>query len=178
MSGQIANDSAMAKKIAKDELTLHPNEGLFYYKEKPFNGKAVERNKNETVVESIDYHAGKKHGFFRKWFDNGQLSFEAVYTKGRLNGSSKTWWKDGALRSESYYDLGIVHGVQKQWYRSGALFKERNLIDGKESGLQRTWRENGKVYNNYEAKDGRIFGLKRSNLCYELQDEVIQFNYN
>ena len=170
--------SKLAKKIAKDELDLHPNEGLFYYQKKPFPGIAVEYDQEGVKLESIDFRAGKKEGWHRKWFANGQLGFEAKNIKGRLTGIAKTWWPNGMLRSESRYLNGVVHGVQKQWYKSGQLFKERNLRNGKEDGLQKAWRKNGKIYNNYEARNGRFFGLKRSNLCYELQDEIIQFNNN
>lgn len=48
-------------------------------------------------------------------------------------------------------------------------------MNGREEGMQKAWRENGKIYNNYEAKNGRIFGLKRANLCYELENEEVQF---
>jgi antitoxin component YwqK of YwqJK toxin-antitoxin module len=72
--------------------------------------------------------------------------------------------------------MGVPHGIQKQWYQSGAKFKHLSLNHGIEEGLQQSWRENGKIYNNYEAKNGRIFGLKRANLCYELEEEIIQTN--
>lgn len=79
------------------------------------------------------------------------------------------------MRSESSFTEGIAHGTQRQWYKSGALFKEINLVEGKEEGMQKAWRENGKIYNNYQARNGRIYGLKRANLCYELDDEEVQY---
>ena len=71
--------------------------------------------------------------------------------------------------------MGRTNGPQKQWYKNGQLFKFLNIVDGREVGLQQAWRENGKIYNNYEAKSGRIFGLKRVNLCYELEEEMVQY---
>ena len=35
--------------------------------------------------------------------------------------------------------------------------------------------ENGKIYVNYEAKNGRIFGMNRTNLCYKLKNEKVQY---
>ncbi|MFK7981436.1 MAG: toxin-antitoxin system YwqK family antitoxin, partial [Saprospiraceae bacterium] len=70
---------------------------------------------------------------------------------------------------------GIGNGEQKEYYKSGAKFKLKHLINGKEEGIQQSWRENGKIYNNYEAKNGRIFGLKRASLCYELEEEIVQY---
>ena len=79
------------------------------------------------------------------------------------------------MRSESAFNEGIAHGTQRQWYKSGVLFKEINLAMGKEEGMQKAWRENGKIYNNYEARNGRIYGLKRASLCYELDNEEVQY---
>ena len=59
---------------------------------------------------------------------------------------------------------------KKDYTRSGM-----NLAMGKAKGMQQAWRENDEIYNNYEAKKGRIFGLKKANLCYELDNEITQF---
>ncbi len=160
--------------ISQDSLKLHPNEGLVYHKDNVFTGTSVFFDENETKRISIDYLQGKKHGIYKKWFENGRLSFEAQFSQGKQHGLTQTWWRNGQLRSKSQYQEGMAHGVQLQWYKSGAKFKRQNLVKGQEQGLQQSWRENGKLYNNYEAKNGRIFGLKRANLCYELENEYIQ----
>ena len=46
---------------------------------------------------------------------------------------------------------------------------------GKEEGIQQAFRKNGDLFANYEARAGRFFGLKKSALCYELEDEDVQF---
>jgi antitoxin component YwqK of YwqJK toxin-antitoxin module len=163
-----------SKVILKDSVQLIPAKGLVYYDGKPFTGTSVLFS--DTVkIESIDYMNGKRNGWYRKWYPNGMLSFEAEYKIGKRDGTAKTWWKNGKLRSESHFENSVANGVQLQWYKSGAKFKRMNLVNGKEEGLQQSWRENGKLYNNYEAKNGRIFGLKRANLCYELEDEKVKY---
>ncbi len=169
------NTNTINKEILTDSLTLVPAKGLVFYQGKPFSGTAITYNEIGTIVVSTDYLNGKKHGWYKKWFDDGMLSFEANYRDGKRHGITKSWWKNGNIRSESKFEDGIAEGVQMQWYKSGAKFKRINLKDGKEEGLQQSWRENGKLYNNYEAKNGRIFGLKRANLCYELEKEVVQY---
>lgn len=162
-------------KISKDSLVFNPNNGILHYKKKAFTGISIQKNSNDFIIESIDYSNGKKQGKYILWFNNGIKSFESEYQKGKRHGKTSTWWENGNLRSVANYKNGIVNGLQQQWYRSGALFKQMNLINGKEQGLQQSWRENGKLYNNYEAKNGRIFGLKRSKLCYELENESINY---
>lgn len=168
------NDAISKIAVEKQLLQLIPAKGLVFYKNEPFTGTSLEHYKNGQMAVSIDYLNGKKEGFYKKWFGDGQLSFESQYVVGRKDGESKSWWKNGHLRSVANFENGVAQGQQKQWYKSGAKFKVIQLVDGKEKGLQQSWRENGKIYNNYEAKNGRIFGLKRANLCYALDDEVIQ----
>jgi len=168
-------NSTEISTIHTDSLTLIPAKGLIFYQDKPFSGTALTYNELGKTVVSIDYLNGIKHGWHKKWFDDGTLSFEANYRDGKRHGITKSWWKNGNIRSESNFVNGIAQGVQMQWYQSGVKFKRINLKDGKEEGLQQSWRENGKIYNNYEAKNGRIFGLKRANLCYELEEEVVQY---
>lgn len=172
---EVKLESNSSIEIAKEELVLDRNKGLMIYNKAPFSGYSMVYQSNSQLVEKIEYHIGKKHGKMQKWYPDGTLSYQANYIDNKLNGSSKSWWSNKTLRSESYFVLGVADGVQKQWYKSGAPFKAINLVSGREAGLQRAWRKNGKLYINYEAKNGRIFGLKRSTLCFELEDETIQF---
>ncbi|EPR69634.1 toxin-antitoxin system YwqK family antitoxin [Cyclobacterium qasimii] len=164
---------ALEKIVSDEELVLNSNQGLVYYKEKPFTGKGIASYSKGVVSEEITYLNGKRDGLLQRWFENGLLSFEANYERNKLNGMVKSWWSNGNLRSEANFQNGLVHGVQKQWYSSGQLFKVLHIVEGKEEGLQQAWRENGKLFVNYEAKDGRIYGLKRASLCYELVGENV-----
>lgn len=170
---QLANNTEL-QKVLKQELVLKPNIGLVYYNNEPFTGISYANYSNGKKAEQTSYLKGLKHGNFKKWYQDGTLSFKSLYQKGVVNGNSKSWWKDGKIRSESNHLLGKVNGVQKQWYKTGERFKELNIVNGKEEGLQKAWRRNGKLYNNYEAKNGRIFGLKRASLCFDLEDEIVQ----
>jgi len=175
----IAKDTAIQipeKEVVKAQIILHPNEGLVYHLAQPFSGYSIKYYPNDTLAERIGYWQGKKQGTYQKWYADGVLSFEANYQKGRKQGISKTWWRNGVLRSASIHEMGVTNGTQRQWYQSGQLFKSMHIVDGKEEGLQQAWRENGKIYNNYEAKNGRIFGLKRANLCYGLEEEIVQYS--
>lgn len=171
----IQKQSSHSILISSDSIILKANQGLFYYQNKPFTGTSISYYPNGNPATKIQFLNGKKEGLYQKFYPNKGISFEANYKNGRQNGTIKTWWKDGILRSEANKKNGVVEGLQTQWYASGAKFKEMNYVNGKEEGLQKAWRENGKIYNNYEAKNGRIFGLKRASLCYELEDEIVQF---
>lgn len=162
------------KEVLKSELVLNQTEGRWYHLNLPFNGYAVTFHKNGILAEKTGYHKGKKEGAAKKWFDSGVLRSNAFYKANKLDGTSKSWWPNGVLSTESSYSMGVRNGVQKKWYPNGQLARVMHLKNGFEEGLQQAWLRTGKLYANYEAKNGRFFGLKRSNLCYELKDEVVQ----
>jgi antitoxin component YwqK of YwqJK toxin-antitoxin module len=161
-------------EVNKDKLMLNQLEGRWYYNDLPFNGYATSYHKNEVKAESISYYNGKKEGVSRKWFPTNALQKESYYNTNKLVGIVKSWWPNGLVSFEAHYKSGVRHGIQKVWYANGQLARQTTIVDGKEEGLQQAWLENGKIYVNYEAKNGRVFGLKKANLCYELEDEVVQ----
>lgn len=166
---------ATSATVPADSLVLDQLRGVVLYGGIPFTGTAVSIYPSGTVGCQIEYVNGKKEGWYRKWFLTATLSFEATYSNGKLDGTSRSWWSNGNLRSVSNFVDGIPEGLQLEYYKSGTMFKKINLVGGKEEGLQQSWRQNGKLYNNYEAKNGRNFGLKRSKLCYQLDDEEVQY---
>ncbi len=161
-------------EVLKSKLVLNQTEGKWYHLYLPFDGYAVEYHKNGILAKKTGYLNGKKEGVEKKWFDSGALRSQAFYRANKLDGISKSWWPNGVLSTESNYSMGVRHGKQKKWYTNGQIARVLNLTDGIEDGLQQAWLKTGKLYANYEAKNGRFFGLKRSNLCYELKNEVVQ----
>jgi hypothetical protein len=161
-------------EVDKDMLILNQLEGRWYYNALRFNGYAVSYHESKVKAVSIGYYDGKKEGVAKKWFASKTLQKESYYNANKLVGTVKRWWPNGFVSSEAHYKKGVRHGIQKIWYANGQLARQTTIVDGKEKGLQRAWLENGKIYVNYEAKNGRIFGLKKANLCYELEDEVVQ----
>jgi len=160
-------------EVAKTNLNLDGNKGIWYYKNKPFSGFAVKYHANNTIREKVGFSKGKKEGVAKIWYVNGVLKVESHYKQNKLVDAYRSWWNNGVLASEVFYDNGKKQGVEKKWYSTGALSKKRNLVDGLENGLQQAWLKNGKLYVNYEAKNGRVFGMKRANSCYKLEDEVV-----
>lgn len=167
--------SLNAKTISEDSLELKKMEGLVYYHNEPFTGTSSKLYPNGVRAKSIEYKAGRRHGKYIKRFENGHISFKSNYVDGRQQGKTISWWRNGNRRSESNYKSGVPEGEQREWYKSGAKFKKMTIVNGQEEGMQQSWRENGKLYNNYEAKNGRIFGLKRAALCFQLEDEEVQY---
>lgn len=162
--------------VAKTVLILNPVEGKWYYNDQPYNGYSLKLHSNGKVAERLGFYKGKREGIAKRWSKNGTLRVQCCYDQNNLVGVYKSWWENGALAEESNYVNGLKHGMEKTWYPSGQLAKLRQLANGKEAGMQKAWLQNGTLYVNYEAKNGRIFGLKRSNLCYQVENEVVVRN--
>lgn len=161
--------------VAEEQTKLLINGGLVLYQDKPFCGTTEAYYPNEQLAETIDYCEGKREGRQHKWFPDGKKAYECGYENNLLHGDKKSWWSNGNIRSEAFFDHGTITGKVTEWYHGGEKFKELNYKNGVEHGMQHGWRQNGKLYINYEAKNGRIYGLKRTNLCYSLEDEEVQF---
>lgn len=160
--------------VATSALQLHKIEGRWYYNTSPFNGYAISCHENGQMASKTGYLDGKREGTALKWHANGNLASQRTYIENRAEGTTTTWWPNGCRSSASQYRNRERHGVQKKWYPNGQLAQVMNFNAGREEGMQRAWLPNGKLYVNYEAKNGRFFGLKRSNLCYQLKNEVVQ----
>ncbi|WP_144962893.1 toxin-antitoxin system YwqK family antitoxin [Gillisia sp. Hel_I_86] len=162
-------------QIDKAELQLKPLEGKWYYAGKAFNGFAISYYPTGRLESRIGYFDGKKQGEAKLWYANGTLAKQSFYNENQLDGALNSYWPDGSQSAQSNYRNSVRHGVQKKWFASGQLARKTTYQDGQESGLQQAWLENGKIYVNYEAKHGRVFGMKRTNLCYQLKDENVQY---
>ena len=166
----MAIDSVM---VSKNQLVLNQNQGIWYYHKKPFNGYSVKFYPNGIMQEKLGFFKGKRQGIAKRWSENGVLRTECFYNQNKLMGVYKSFWENGALSQEAYYENGVQQGIEKQWYPDGQLAKLRHIVDGNEQGMQQAWLKNGTLYVNYEAKNGRVFGLLRSNLCYQLKNEIV-----
>jgi len=163
-------------QVDRDELTLRPMEGKWYYADKPFSGHAVDCHPDGRKSEDVGCYNGRKEGIAQKWYPNGELQKESYYRANHLEGVVRIWspGPQRALVAESNYVEGTRHGLQRRWFSSGQLQRSTHFNMGMEEGLQQSWLENGKIYVNYEAKNGRTFGLRKATLCYELDDEKIK----
>lgn len=165
-----------ALQVPKEQLTLMPLEGKWYFQQQPFSGHAVLFHLDSSLIEKVGYLDGKREGPAYKWYADGQLRKASFYKRNKLDGIVKVWapGPDTVLIVESQYEDGVRHGLQQRWYPDGQPLNRRHLLNGREEGMQQAWLPTGKIYINYEAKNGRIFGLKKATLCYQLDSlEVV-----
>jgi antitoxin component YwqK of YwqJK toxin-antitoxin module len=150
--------------------------GVLTWNEKPFTGKLIERFSLQGVKSEIMYVEGKKHGYEKHWFENGDLAMERYYANGFKTGVHKAYWEDGIPKFKYHFnDKGEFHGSVKEWYKTGNAFMSFNYINGKEEGSQKLWKMDSNIKANYEVIHGERFGLIGLKKCYNVtvgSDEV------
>jgi len=167
-----------SNSIQKSKLKYHRNNSKWTLDGNVYSGLVETYYPNKTLKEKFGILKGKKQGVEKHYFPDGHLAKLSHYHQGKLHGEKKVWSADAAhvILSHLNYHLGKVHGVQKKWYPTGELFKLLHVNMGAEEGLQQAFRKNGDLFANYEARDGKIYGLRKSALCFELDDEKVQYD--
>lgn len=165
------------QRINKSDLVFQRQGGIWTLTGQSYSGYVQDYYANGKLKELFAVVDGLKQGKATTWFPDGHQKVVEHYHRGKIHGEKKIWSpnENHQLVAHFNYYLGKTHGVQKKWYPTGEVFKIMNINMGREEGLQQAFRKNGDLFANYEAKNGRIFGLKRSNLCYEVDNEIVQY---
>ncbi len=147
------------------------------YKGELFTGEAISYHGHKQPASSDQFVDGRRHGYSKRWFENGVLASEIYYQSSRREGFARFWWSNGTLKSESFYINGKKDGEARSWYHNGNKFKRSNFSLGRPTGLQQAWRENGDLFSNFEYKNGRVYGLNKADTCMGVKDEVLSPGY-
>ncbi len=71
-----------------------------------------------------------KHGYFRKWYDNGQLEWEGAFENGLIQGPVSEWYPNGQLHYSGEYRKGMQEGLFTYYDEQGKVRYEAEFIDG------------------------------------------------
>jgi pimeloyl-ACP methyl ester carboxylesterase len=81
--------------------------------------------------EFWNYHQTHvKHGYFRKWYDNGQLEWEGRFENGLIHGPVIEWYRNGQLHYSGVYCDGMQEGSFTYYDEHGKLRYQADFIDG------------------------------------------------
>lgn len=146
--------------------------------------KMETKYENGTLKEQYFTKKGEngnfvKQGIAKKWYENGQQSYEGKWENGNLS-HEICWNKNGNKIFEAnatqdgfngtlinYFENGkikqtgtgifnkqfeMINGVVTDWYEKGSKQKETKIINGLREGKSYTWYENGQlsIENNYK----------------------------
>ena len=110
---------------------------------------------------------GKKHGYWKTFYDDWSLHTECYYRHGLRDGFYKEYDEKGNLKKITKYlnDVEqILEGDQKplivkhEYYPNGKVKREASFRDGKREGVWREFDEEGNVINSQTYKKGALVG--------------------
>jgi antitoxin component YwqK of YwqJK toxin-antitoxin module len=100
-----------------------------------------------------------KHGPFRRYHDNGAVSWATQFVRGKEHGVSRQYDENGGPIGT--YRMTHGTGVDLWYTAPGELSEERYVRDGKWNGFERWWNSN-QVWQETHFKDDLEHGIKRA----------------
>ncbi|HTR52523.1 MAG TPA: hypothetical protein VMJ10_17535, partial [Kofleriaceae bacterium] len=110
----------------------------------------------QKVVVEGHYSSDRKHGSWKEWTDNGDLTLEERYRRGRLDGAFKKY-DAGKLLVEATYKDGKVEGAYTE-YRNGKPALTGQYTADRKTGTWTSYDEGGAVVLTATYKDGVLDG--------------------
>lgn len=127
--------------ISYNKLELE--DGKYTYKDKLFEGKAIERNQRGTIIREFNCVEGLYNGNYREYNDLGKVIGIVNYKNGKKDGKSYYFFEDGTTSKEIDYSYGEKTGVYKEFYKNGREKVKGLFISDKKAGYWNYFYENG-----------------------------------
>jgi hypothetical protein len=125
-------DSTLYKRIVQHDPKAH----IYHVTDTYLSGQIALKGDylsiDPTVKEEFwNYHQTHiKHGYFRKWYDNGQLEWEGRFDNGMIQGKVTSWYRNGQLHFTGEYRRGMQHGSFTYYDENGKLHYQADFERG------------------------------------------------
>jgi antitoxin component YwqK of YwqJK toxin-antitoxin module len=125
-------DSTFYKRIVKHDPKAHVYNVTDTYLSGQLALKGDYLSIDPTVKEEFwNYHQTHiKHGYFRKWYNNGQLEWEGRFDIGLIQGKATSWHRNGQLHFTGEYRHGMQHGSFTYYDENGKLRYRADFENG------------------------------------------------
>jgi antitoxin component YwqK of YwqJK toxin-antitoxin module len=127
------HDSTFYKRIVRHDPKAHSYTVTDTYLSGQLALKGDYLSIDPTVKEEFwNYHQTHiKHGYFRKWYDNGQLEWEGRFDNGLIQGKVTSWYRNGQLHFTGEYRHGMQHGSFTYYDENGKLHYRADFENGR-----------------------------------------------
>ncbi len=112
-------------RVPYDRLDYPGEDGLHYYRGKPFTGISYQE-RNAVLASEQEYRQGLAWGRGRTWFPSGAVASEHHSVEGVFEGLRRVWYENGSLMSEEMFEFGICVW-RKRWDEEGELIEDYQL---------------------------------------------------
>lgn len=160
------NESGMlmvSRKYNGGELYAYSymkNDSLLPYISIKGNDKLEPRYNSGNKSEEHNIKYGFYHGFYARYFSNGNIWIETNYKKGEAQGKYSEYYINGKLKTQGNYKFGELHGLYVEFYKNGTFKKETNYLHGSKDGIKKEFSKEGKLISTITYKDNVIVDIK------------------
>ncbi len=125
-------DSTFYKRI----IRYDPKEHIYHVTDTYLSGQPALMGDYVSIDPAVkeefwNYHQTHiKHGFFRKWYDNGQLEWEGGFDNGLIHGKATSWYRNGQIHFTGVYKLGMQHGSFTYYDENGTVHYRADFKNG------------------------------------------------
>ncbi|MCT4582930.1 MAG: hypothetical protein N4A35_16070 [Flavobacteriales bacterium] len=112
------------------------------------NGFIVNYYPNTTQKESEgNYTNGVQVGFWKFYYENGNLLKEVSFENGKVDGFAKKYFENGNLASEGNFENCVKHGFWKFYHNDtkNLVFLEGEYTNDEQTGEWKRYDKDGKL---------------------------------
>lgn len=84
----------------------------------------------DIIKQTVEYKKGKKNGFLKEFYRNGQLKAKQFYVNDSLNDSSMFYHKNGKIQSLHIYKNKVKSGAWREYNDKGQIISEMFFRNG------------------------------------------------
>jgi len=128
-----------------------------------WEGEVRYYNENGSIQAVGIFEQNKLEGYFRDYYETGELKDEFLYKENIPHGDHKIYHKNGQLYAIKTFVNGVETGKIRQFYSNGNKeYVGQFDMNGIKDGLWQAWNINGELTTKYRLEhgiiDGEIFG--------------------
>ncbi len=112
------------------------------------NGFIVNYHPNSTIKESEgNYTNGVQVGFWKFYYQNGNLLKEVSFENGKVDGFAKKYYENGNLASEGNFESCVKHGFWKFYHNDtkNLVYLEGEYTNNEQTGEWKRYDADGKL---------------------------------
>ncbi|AXT18961.1 hypothetical protein D7030_15005 [Flavobacteriaceae bacterium AU392] len=154
-NGQVSSLYSYTNGKQNKESTAYFKDGSLKYITKKEGNVYITRGYYDDSGK-LKFEREHTSGYFKQFFENGQLLVETNYLNNQLSGTWKRYYENGNIEWEVVYTKGYKNGTYKCFYKSGQLKLEGNTREGKKEGEEKRYSENGILKWKGDYKKGKF----------------------
>jgi antitoxin component YwqK of YwqJK toxin-antitoxin module len=134
-------------------------ENIEHYKNDLLDGpKRIYQSGTQFLTEEINYKEGKKHGLYKRNYNNGKPQEVSNYSNGERDGKSTWYFESGEKTAEYHYSNGVINGEVATYFKNGKVSEFGLYANGEQNGTWKEFFENGVIKAEGKYQNGKKEG--------------------